>query len=195
MSNKKIEKIDFIVGAMELINTQGYHFSSIDDIAKKCGLSKASVYHYVDSKQKLAELIINHFHQSMRDAIFTPVIKSQASAEEKLQLLANKFADFYTDRLGGCLMGNLIAELVDSQPQITLILKNFFDDCIGTIARVLGEKLNTEMARRIAEDITAQLQGAVLLGRLYKNNNTLMRVLSRLSSLLEVRENTLVAMS
>lgn len=195
MVYKKIEKADFIKRAAELINIMGYNFSSVDDIAKKCGLSKASVYHYVASKRELAELVLNHFHQTIRETIFKPVLTSGLPAEEKLQLLADKLGVFYINRLGGCLMGNLVSEVIDSQPEFYGVLKTFFDDWIHTIARILGEKLNTDTARKIAEDMTAQFQGAIMLGRLYKTNHILMRVIERLGALLQVRDNALVATS
>jgi hypothetical protein len=90
-------------------------------------------------------------------------------------------------------MGNLVSEVIDSEPEFYNSLKNFFDDWINTIARILSEKLNTETARKIAEDMTAQFQGAIMLGRLYKNHHILMRVIERLGSLLLVRDNALVA--
>ncbi len=195
MVNKKTDKVDFIIRAAELINARGYHFSSIDDIAKACGLSKASVYNYIDSKQQLAVMILTYFHELVHESIFKPVMISALPAEEKLIQLANKLGDFYTHRSGGCLMGNMTLELIDNEPQCVPVIKSFFDEWISTVTKILAERLNLEIARRIAEDIIAQFQGAVMLGRIYKNHQLLTRVLERLGSLLLVRDNELVAMS
>ncbi|NNM60247.1 MAG: helix-turn-helix transcriptional regulator [Legionellales bacterium] len=195
MVNKKIDKIDFIMRAAELINIRGYHFSSIDDIAKTCGLSKASVYNYIDSKQQLAVLILTYFHELVHEGIFKPVVTSGLPAEQKLVQLSQKLGAFYAARPGGCLMGNMALELIDNQPQCVQSVKRFFDEWINTLTRILAERLNFETAQRIAEDMTAQFQGALMLGRVYKNDKILERVLERIGSLLLVRDNVLVALS
>lgn len=45
--------------ALELFATRGYHGTSINDIAKKAGISKGLAYNYFESKQDLVRAILN----------------------------------------------------------------------------------------------------------------------------------------
>lgn len=55
MNNKKTEVIDKI---SELMKVTGYAGTSIFDMAKSCNMSKASIYHYFDSKEAVLEFVI-----------------------------------------------------------------------------------------------------------------------------------------
>ena len=44
--------------ALELFANEGYHNASINDIAKKAGISKGLIYNYFDSKEELIKTII-----------------------------------------------------------------------------------------------------------------------------------------
>jgi AcrR family transcriptional regulator len=55
------QKKELIMGvALELFAENGYHTTSISQIAKKAGISKGLTYNYFESKQELLNELINH---------------------------------------------------------------------------------------------------------------------------------------
>ena len=69
MSPRTTEKFEEIRGekkqlimqvALELFANEGYHTTSISQIAKKAGISKGLMYNYFDSKEDLLKAIIFH---------------------------------------------------------------------------------------------------------------------------------------
>lgn len=59
--------------ALELFANQGYHKTSISQIAKKAGVSKSLIYNYFDSKQHLMEYIVQDAF--LRSEIHLPVTR------------------------------------------------------------------------------------------------------------------------
>lgn len=53
--SKKLQEI--IDTAVHLFHKKGYRSTTIDDISKELGISKAAIYHYVDSKDELLSII------------------------------------------------------------------------------------------------------------------------------------------
>lgn len=46
--------------AVQLFNERGYDGTSMDDLARRLGISKSAIYHHVRSKEELLRLAVNH---------------------------------------------------------------------------------------------------------------------------------------
>ena len=71
MTIKKTDKQQLIDNASALFSSQGYHFTSIADIAEACNLSKGSLYHYIDSKLDLGKSVIKSAHNYFQENLFS----------------------------------------------------------------------------------------------------------------------------
>jgi len=84
-----IRKESILQHARHLFATKGYSETSMDDIAHTCGLQKASLYHYFESKQKLLQDLVD-----LHGARWSARIKdyeSGQSFEETLHTIATTF--------------------------------------------------------------------------------------------------------
>ena len=54
MAARKTDRDAVIDAALTLFRTQGYHHTTVADIAAACGLLKGSVYHYFAGKKEVA---------------------------------------------------------------------------------------------------------------------------------------------
>ena len=64
------DRREFILDeAMRVIGAQGYRGFSINDLAKRCGLSTAGLLHYFTTKEGLLVALLEHRDQRDRDAI------------------------------------------------------------------------------------------------------------------------------
>jgi TetR/AcrR family transcriptional repressor of nem operon len=193
MVNKKIDKSDFIRLAAALFNQNGYHNSSVEAVATTCGLSKASVYHYVASKKELAELALNYFHNIVQDEVLAPARATTSNAEMRLQTLAERVVDFFSLRPSGCLVSNLAHELLDTEPDFQVYFRSYFDEWTYTITDMVSEHIDVDIAKPLAQDAVAQLQGALLFARLYRDNHVLVRAAKRIGSLLSIYRGMVTA--
>ena len=80
-------------------SAQGYHDTSLDDVAKTLGVTKAALYYYVKNKQE----ILFECHMQAQDLGDTALQYSEQngrSGREKILLLARKYIELITGEMG-----------------------------------------------------------------------------------------------
>ncbi|MEU3272825.1 TetR/AcrR family transcriptional regulator [Saccharomonospora sp. NPDC006951] len=92
--------------AVKLFNERGYDGTSMEDLARKLGITKSAIYHHVPSKQELLRLAVDR----ALDGLF-------GVAEE-----AGNLAGPAIERLEFLVRGS-VAVLVDRLPFVTLLLR------------------------------------------------------------------------
>jgi AcrR family transcriptional regulator len=84
MTDKKALKRESIIQtALQLFSTNGFHKTTIPDIAAKLQMSVGNLYNYFSSKDMLAQEIIKYTSEALGEQI-RQVNMSEASAEEKI---------------------------------------------------------------------------------------------------------------
>ncbi len=85
MQDKKALKRESIIqAALQLFSTNGFHKTTIPDIAKKLGMSVGNLYNYFSSKDLLAQEIIRYTSEVLGQEIRV-VNEMDISAEEKIR--------------------------------------------------------------------------------------------------------------
>lgn len=169
MAVKKTDKDAVIDAALNLFRTQGYHHTSVADIASACGLLKGSVYHYFAGKKELAMAALDRVIDESRDTIFRLANDETVPPAARLTNLAEAVERFFVGRDGGCLMGSLAMEVGDSIPEFRDRVRLYFEDWKTALASVLEERYGPERAAELAEDAIARAQGAILLMEVTKD--------------------------
>lgn len=77
--NRKIEIID---AALKLFAQEGYHSTTLDEVAKVIGVSKATLYYYFRSKEEIIKAILNRSLDRMKQTL--EIRKLPLSTREKL---------------------------------------------------------------------------------------------------------------
>ncbi len=80
-------------------SAQGYHDTSLDDVAKTLGVTKAALYYYVKNKQE----ILFECHMQAQDLGETALQYSEQNGRngrEKILLLAQKYIELITGEMG-----------------------------------------------------------------------------------------------
>ena len=62
MPLQKIDEEGLVREALALFRRQGYHKTTMADVAGACGLLKGSLYHYFPSKEALALAVMQRVH-------------------------------------------------------------------------------------------------------------------------------------
>jgi AcrR family transcriptional regulator len=81
---KALKRESIIQTALQLFSTNGFHRTTIPDIARKLGMSVGNLYNYFSSKDILAQEIIKYTSQTLGEKI-KEVNMLDISAEEKIQ--------------------------------------------------------------------------------------------------------------
>lgn len=78
------KQMQIVQGACKLFFTQGFHPTSIREIAEECNMSMGQLYHYISSKDDVLYLVHQHFHKIMFEFIKAQKIEECATPLEKL---------------------------------------------------------------------------------------------------------------
>ncbi|PZG54017.1 TetR family transcriptional regulator [Spongiactinospora gelatinilytica] len=92
--------------AVQVFNERGYDGTSMDDLSKKLGISKAAIYHHVSSKDELLELGVNR----ALDGLFAAAADATAAEVPAIDRLAQ-------------LIRASVTVLVERLPYVTLLLR------------------------------------------------------------------------
>ena len=63
MARKKVDEQIIIINSLKLFRQKSFHNTSMEDIAKSCGILKGSLYHYFNSKEDLMIKVIDFVHK------------------------------------------------------------------------------------------------------------------------------------
>jgi TetR/AcrR family transcriptional regulator, cholesterol catabolism regulator len=92
--------------AAQIFRERGYDATSVSDIARALGITKAGLYHYFESKEALLFEITAYGLDRVRDDVIVPV-RSIRDPEERLRQLVIRHANIATHGRGA------VAQLVD----------------------------------------------------------------------------------
>jgi len=173
----KINRDAIVARAIKLMLIGGYDDTSMDQIATACGIRKASLYHHFPKKDALVLAAITQIHEYFRKQIFVIAWQGKGDAKTRLHALNEATFDFFLGREGGCLLGNFALALTERAPQFQAPLCAYFDDWAAAITHLLASTHTPARARELAFDTLAQIQGSIMMMRLYREAQHLRRAL------------------
>ena len=115
--------------AIRVFARQGFHACRVSDVADEAGVAYGLVYHYFDSKEEILNTLFQERWQLMLDAIVEIDRTPDASAREKLYLVASFIIDSY--RHEPDLMKVIIVE-------VTRAANSFGREHLATIRKAYG---------------------------------------------------------
>lgn len=174
MPKIKTTKEEIIERATELFHRNGYHKTSMMDIAEACGILKGSLYHHFKNKEDLMKEVLISWGDKFREGAFTQVINADVSVIEKLNLLIDYSEKMYLDSKGSFL-ASLLLETINVVPEFTKMIKAFFSEWIDTVAELLSEIYPKEGAVKIAKESIAAIEGSVMMMQLFDDTTFLTR--------------------
>lgn len=174
--------------AADIFNTQGYAGTSMGDLLAATGLEKGGLYNHFRSKEALALAAFDHAVQLLTTR-YTQAMQAQASATDKLLALVDAFAQQYEapPLLGGCPVFNAAIEADDGMP----VLRERAQAAMTAWLKLIGATVRSGMRqgelrpdldpRAVATLVTATLEGALVLSRLYADPVHLQRAATHLA--------------
>jgi TetR/AcrR family transcriptional repressor of nem operon len=164
--------------AMQALYEQGFNATGVQDIAAAAGVPKGSFYNHFESKEVLGAAALDRYFQErtcermrvLSDTTLAPLTRLQRYFDSLSAMLATK------DYVGGCMIGNLSAELADHSRLLRDRLASHFAGWTRTLetcvreAQEQGEMRADLRAPAIAAFLLNSWEGAVLRARVERSN-------------------------
>ncbi|MEU7905564.1 TetR/AcrR family transcriptional regulator [Actinoplanes sp. NPDC049118] len=87
-----------LAAAVRLFNERGYEATSMDDVAKRLGITKSSLYHHVAGKQELLRIAVDQALDGLDDAM-AEVEREETAAIDRLEMLIRNSVLVLAERL------------------------------------------------------------------------------------------------
>ena len=183
MAHSTLSDADLLDRVTQVFRRHGYQGTSLSRLSEATGLEKASLYHrFPKGKEQIALAVAGGVFAWFQHHVFDP-LKSPAAAREKLRIVVDNLRIFYADGTKSCALdalsvGGADGELGEALKFALLAWLSAFAD----VAREAG--VSPEEARSRAERAIAQIEGALILGRVLGERSAFARALERLPDLL-----------
>ena len=160
--------------AAQIFHDRGYDATSVSDIARALGITKAGLYHYFESKEALLFEITAYGLDRVRDEVILPA-RAVRDPEARLRQLVIRHASIATQGRGA------IAQLVDevralpppARKRIEERMRAYFDLVRGTLVELRSAGRLRDVDPTVA---TFSLIGTILwLPRWFRQNGRLSR--------------------
>jgi AcrR family transcriptional regulator len=178
--------------AAALFNQHGYHGASISDVMEATGLKKGGIYRHFSSKEELAMAAFGFSVEKMRER-FDVALADTETALERLRAIIAVYARIPSDPPvpGGCPILNAAVESDDGNPELKAEAQRVLSElkkALRTIVRQgqeAGELRSDLDLEAFANVFVAQLEGAVMLARLFGSQAPMRHTVQHLTSWIE----------
>ena len=161
---KEAAKEKIIQSAFQVFTKKGYQTTTMDDIAKEVGVSKAALYQYFKNKKELLNEIVLSYHTMIREVIRTAIERQDAHnlAEEVQGAILKKY------RLHHEMLFEIIA-IAAHDEEIKQSLKSEYEKDTALLKELLQKQIDSgKMATKIDAETLAQLFIALYVGMAMK---------------------------
>jgi TetR/AcrR family transcriptional repressor of nem operon len=168
-----------LAAGTDLFGRRSYASLGVAEICAAAGVPKGSFYYFFPSKQALALEVVNE-HWEWQRGVWTRILNADEPIVERLRALFVATAEMQSEALAGtgavvgCLFGNLALELSTAEEPVRDRLQEIFEEQIDIVESALGQAhvaggLQVDDLREAAKAIVAQIEGLVLLAKLYND--------------------------
>ena len=166
--------------AQKLVLSKGFTATSVDDICTRAKLTKGSFFHYFDSKDALAEALLERFcargaalHEGCCATAQDPKQRVFQYLDELIQISQQP------EMQQGCLLGMLAQEMGEVHSRIRGVCAKGFAAWQGRFAQDLADAKTQYAARAefdpqsVAEHLIAVVEGSLILAKVKRSADPL----------------------
>ncbi len=176
MSANRVGIEVIIAKTLQLYRLKGYHSTSMDDVAQECNIRKPSLYHHFASKEALGLAVLDRVQEHFEVRVFRHAYDESLSPQKRMARLTHATEKYFFAGEGGCVVGNFALETIDQNPAFIELIRKYFDTWAAAIAHLLVTVMPIKAARRLASQYVADIQGAIMMMRVYRDRSCLRRV-------------------
>lgn len=181
MVNLKRTREDILNSVFDTVHSKGLTGTGLNELFRVSGASSGSFYNYFRSKQELGHALIDFEWSQLRSNILDPAKQQSNSAIAKILWIIDRLEakQIESPDCSGCILGNFIVDLAEQDPSFRTHLQEIFDlwqSAIADLIRDGREEFKTDVEPDLlAEAIVTSLEGAMLMGKLYRDRAKITR--------------------
>lgn len=170
--------------AVKLFARQGYHKTTIADLARAIDLTSGALFHHFASKEALLEEVVDWLARGMRvysDLAAQTEVGSLEAIEQMLVIMCDHFK--HNAEATICLAA-LATEFAGSNQPIELRLRETYEVFVNAFARLLENHPQVTDPRSVAIAFVGAVQGIAIQGLLREEDATIDQLAGGFLSLL-----------
>ena len=171
--------------AEHIFRARGYHATSLNDVAEACHIQKASLYHHFSSKEQLAIAVMWKVQNYFDNSILCYAYDKGFSSQSRLSKVNSELRQFFVVQAGCCLFTSFAIEQMESMPSFMEPIRHYFCSLKDAYTAIFTGKYGIETSISLANDFVSDLQGALIMLRVTKDEKPLDRLFSRVSQVLQ----------
>ena len=179
MANLKRTREDILEAVIDTVHRKGLTATGLSELFALSGASSGSFYNYFESKQALGHALIDFEWDKLAQNVLEPAALQRESPIDQIFWILDTLEAKQTREpfCGGCLLGNLIVDLVEQDASFREHLQQVFDRWEGAIAQRLHAGRDrlwpTTDPDLLAAQIMTVIEGAMLMGKLHRDTDRL----------------------
>lgn len=155
---RELKREAVILTAARAFEERGFHNTALDDIAALLNVTKPTIYHYVDNKEKLLFECFRTGLDRLR-AAFDAAGQHEASGLERLRTVVRGYAEAIASEFGWCMVS---AEEQDLSPAMSRRIKALKSEIDQGLRQILSAGMRDGSIRACDPKMTAfALAGAL----------------------------------
>jgi len=178
----KTSKDEILAKSTLLIWERGFHQASFSELSKACGIRNAHFYYYFKDKEDLMMQVLNTSYSFFEEKVFSIAHNKSLTAKVRLSKMVRLLDVIYTKNYGGCIFGNTVLESAHNENPFLDVVKKMFDAYTAALKDIFSERLSEEEAQQLAIKTIQQVQGALMMVRLYKDHSYIRNFLNSLEA-------------
>jgi AcrR family transcriptional regulator len=148
--------------AVDLMYQQGFHHTTLADIAREAEVPLGTVYYFFKTKEAIGEALIDYYLQSYREACRK--WDSDPSPTARLEAFIQRMlGDSQRLAESGCPIGTLCSELHKQGGPLAQQATGIFDELMAWLETQLRELGKGDEAPGLAVHLLSAVEGAILL--------------------------------
>jgi TetR/AcrR family transcriptional regulator, transcriptional repressor for nem operon len=177
MANLKRTRDDILASILDTVHRKGFNATGLSELFAVSGASSGSFYNYFRSKHELGHALIDFEWKKLQENILEPAFKEQKKPTDQVLAMLERLEakQLAQPDCAGCLLGNLIVDLVEQDESFRTHLLTVFDEWERRIADALSKDRSQVAPEQVSEQLITLIEGIMLLGRLHRDPSRVRR--------------------
>ena len=171
MPKQKTTKVDILARAAELFRKQGYHKTSIGDIASAMGIFKSGIYHYFKDKEDIMIEALKRAHEDNKENQFSILYNKSLTPRRRIQKYLKAMEQQMFSGEGGSFFGNVSLETCNINDNFRKLIKANFDDWQLAFKSLFREKYRPGKANDLAMQSVSDIEGGMMMAGIHKDRS------------------------
>ncbi|WP_027391687.1 TetR/AcrR family transcriptional regulator [Aquimarina latercula] len=184
MPKTKTSKAEVLSKVIPILREKGICKSSMSELAKACEIQKSHFYYYFNNKEQLIKEVLATVNSYFKHNLFKVIENNTLTTDQKLKKIRILIDKMFKNANSGCIMANTALETAHLNPIYKEEIKHFFEDFISGLQLLLVPNYSKEESLSLAEQMVQDLEGGILLMRVYNDHKYINNAVSRMEKII-----------